>query len=860
MSSTNGLLDLLHSEWFAAAIKDPQRVYFTIMTQLYIAQCQPRIVRDHYFSVASVVVDDLLEELPELRAEVIDALQADLITGSEVDPRVAFSSATASVATAVEEVAKAFAVLPEELVVGGFAQDGDSPRGRGRATAQQPARTRNRSRTPTRVARKKPPTPQHLELEAEVQQELGVRTNSAPEVLKTMTQTAMQNSFDSFAIAWSAIGIGATALSLLVGSPLLAVKSLKLVDYSLFSTATNKLVQSYSKEGSKKIVALMILAVCFAALFLPSFVDSTFTTYVEQQEGAARAADIRLTQAQAELGMSRIGVNAAGRTTEALIRGSEDPRQMNAMVRVGEMTQYTTETFGLPLTKTWPAVKAWTLAVENLSWFLPESITSSAQSLRTGVFDFVDDRVAAVQMDDSGSMAIAMRKAWNVVEVTMLPYESLGHKNLSQTIVREASALKSALQLMWKPIIANGIMQVFLLAMNLGITVGPLTLLANRVREKLRGGVESQKVGLRLNMQEPSAIARTYNAVFSNKYITGALSGVNRYVLSPQMKTIVMSRFWVVAPPAVHAFFSVVRGFSPAVPSEQLLAQIQADPTYLQIAAGWVDSFMQTAGPIAMALSPYRQDSGFDERALGGGGADPMFAIEVAIEEGDLATVLRLLPAYQWSQNQVMDMVSIAVGATMAVDRASIPQLMVLKAVLNLPQIPFLIPPIGDEQATMLLVDLVLSGEDDGALARMLLHYGADPNFQDVDGTTLLIVAVGKNAPHILRALLYAGAEVNLRGSESITPLQVAVAMRDPPVDISVLNILLGAGASVYSESPEFHSPVIFALEGETSAVNDAVLRFTITKASPAPPSELRARIEQRLHNTSGPVRRKLNF
>lgn len=851
------MAELINSEWFAAALKDPQRVHFLVQQQLIMVQTQPRIVREHYFSVAAVVVDMFLEDMPELRAEVIDALQADIVTGSEIDPRSAYTAETVGATAtagggALAGLATAEVVLPDEIMWGAlaapvFAQDGDTPEKK----QQQPARAaRSRSPSPSRARSVKKGQAVEEKLN-EVRKDAEVPKS----YMKEMAKWVAANAGDAYAIGWSVMSIGVTALAVIYNYPLVAVRALRWVDYSLLPTATDKLVRSYSRDSSRKLIGFIILAVCCAALFLPGFVDASFTRFRDQQNAAATVCEARLVVAEQELGVSSLSVHAAARTAQALLTGSDDSRK-SVLAELGKKTRSLTAEWGLPLTNTYPIIKAWTRRVESVSSILPETLNSSISAWRAGC-DFIDDRIASVQVSD-GVMAVTARKAWNVVEVALLPYECQGHRDQSLMIMEEGSMLKSALQLMWKPIIINGIQQMFLLAAGLGITSGTLGTLQRKIRERLRGGVNSQKVGLRLTLQEPNVIERTYNAVFSNRYVSGALDNVNRYVLSPQINAFAMAHAIALLPVAKHAatqLYHVMKGFDPATP----ITEVAADPTVVQALLGYVDSFMQTVGPLAQSALMFHQDTGRD-MTLVEHHASPVDAVEAAIDEGNLAAVLRLLPTRMWTNGETMDFVAVAVGATMAVDRASIPQLMILKAVLSLPQIPWGTPPISDEQAKMLMVDLLLSGEDDATLARLLLHYGADPNFRDADGTSLLIVAIGHNEKAIIQALLQAGAEVNLRGPDGVTPLQVAVAMRDPPVELDVLRILLAAGASVYSESPELKAPIIFALEGDTTAVNEIVLRHTLTKATPAPPAELRAAIERRLHNTSGPVRRSLQF
>lgn len=851
------MAELINSEWFAAALKDPQRVHFLVQQQLIMVQTQPRIVREHYFSVAAVVVDMFLEDMPELRAEVIDALQADIVTGSEIDPRSAYTAETVGATAgggALAGLATAEVVLPDEIMWGAlaapvFAQDGDTPeKKKQQPTATRAARSRSPSPSRARSVKKGQAVEEKLN---EVRKDAEVPKS----YMKEMAKWVAANAGDAYAIGWSVMSIGVTALAVIYNYPLVAVRALRWVDYSLLPTATDKLVRSYSRDSSRKLIGFIILAVCCAALFLPGFVDASFTRFRDQQNAAATVCEARLVVAEQELGVSSLSVHAAARTAQALLTGSDDSRK-SVLAELGKKTRSLTAEWGLPLTKTYPIIKAWTRRVESVSSILPETLNSSISAWRAGC-DFIDDRIASVQVSD-GVMAVTARKAWNVVEVALLPYECLGHRDQSLMIMEEGSMLKSALQLMWKPIIINGIQQMFLLAAGLGITSGTLGTLQRKIRERLRGGVNSQKVGLRLTLQEPNVIERTYNAVFSNRYVSGALDNVNRYVLSPQINAFAMAHAIALLPVAKHAatqLYHVMKGFDPATP----ITEVAADPTVVQALLGYVDSFMQTVGPLAQSALMFHQDTGRD-MTLVEHHASPVDAVEAAIDEGNLAAVLRLLPTRMWTNGETMDFVAVAVGATMAVDRASIPQLMILKAVLSLPQIPWGTPPISDEQAKMLMVDLLLSGEDDATLARLLLHYGADPNFRDADGTSLLIVAIGHNEKAIIQALLQAGAEVNLRGPDGVTPLQVAVAMRDPPVELDVLRILLAAGASVYSESPELKAPIIFALEGDTTAVNEIVMRHTLTKAAPAPPAELRAAIERRLHNTSGPVRRSLQF
>jgi ankyrin repeat protein len=80
---------------------------------------------------------------------------------------------------------------------------------------------------------------------------------------------------------------------------------------------------------------------------------------------------------------------------------------------------------------------------------------------------------------------------------------------------------------------------------------------------------------------------------------------------------------------------------------------------------------------------------------------------------------------------------------------------------------------------------------DDATSVKELLASGADPNLEDLDGDTALILSEGR-APSIVRLLLEAKADPNHANEEGRTPL-IAAARNHP----DSVRILLAAGANV---------------------------------------------------------------
>ncbi len=92
------------------------------------------------------------------------------------------------------------------------------------------------------------------------------------------------------------------------------------------------------------------------------------------------------------------------------------------------------------------------------------------------------------------------------------------------------------------------------------------------------------------------------------------------------------------------------------------------------------------------------------------------------------------------------------------------------------------------------LIRAVRAGHADAV--RLLLDEGADPNLQNKEGTTALIVAAGHTdevGVQLVQMLLDAGADPNLQSVEGHTALFLAVAHHEPR--IPMVELLLGAGA-----------------------------------------------------------------
>lgn len=80
----------------------------------------------------------------------------------------------------------------------------------------------------------------------------------------------------------------------------------------------------------------------------------------------------------------------------------------------------------------------------------------------------------------------------------------------------------------------------------------------------------------------------------------------------------------------------------------------------------------------------------------------------------------------------------------------------------------------------------------------LLEEFGADPNVEDTNGQTPLLVAVARQDSNLITALLSAGADTEATDSKGRTPLQIARA-RD---DYSTIHLLLEHGAERDAENP----------------------------------------------------------
>ncbi len=112
--------------------------------------------------------------------------------------------------------------------------------------------------------------------------------------------------------------------------------------------------------------------------------------------------------------------------------------------------------------------------------------------------------------------------------------------------------------------------------------------------------------------------------------------------------------------------------------------------------------------------------------------------------------------------------------------------------------------------------DVVLhtSNEIDTApIVRLLLEHGADPNAQDQEGVTPLMLACrvnpdwASNPEGVIHALLEAGATVNQRDHQGRTALFDACQVRS-----SALSLLLAAGADANAEDHTGHTPLLMVV------------------------------------------------
>ncbi|KAJ5701450.1 hypothetical protein N7488_008998 [Penicillium malachiteum] len=107
---------------------------------------------------------------------------------------------------------------------------------------------------------------------------------------------------------------------------------------------------------------------------------------------------------------------------------------------------------------------------------------------------------------------------------------------------------------------------------------------------------------------------------------------------------------------------------------------------------------------------------------------------------------------------------------------------------------------------------------------RVLLEYGADPNFEEKDGETSLIWAAANGHKEVVQLLLSQGAAINHQGDHGRTPLSRA-ALND---HLAVVEFLLENGASVIPDS-DGKDPVALAWD---AGHHDIVEKLSLSPAA----------------------------
>jgi ankyrin repeat protein len=106
----------------------------------------------------------------------------------------------------------------------------------------------------------------------------------------------------------------------------------------------------------------------------------------------------------------------------------------------------------------------------------------------------------------------------------------------------------------------------------------------------------------------------------------------------------------------------------------------------------------------------------------------------------------------------------------------------------------------------------------------LLLDEGADPNWQDQNNQTPLILTIQTHqSPTIVQFLLEKGAKPNLRGPEKLTPLMAAALASSPK---AVVTYLLEAGGDLTMELPGRSNAMDMALAGLNMEFLSAVRDF----------------------------------
>ncbi|AFJ03173.1 Ankyrin [Methylophaga frappieri] len=98
---------------------------------------------------------------------------------------------------------------------------------------------------------------------------------------------------------------------------------------------------------------------------------------------------------------------------------------------------------------------------------------------------------------------------------------------------------------------------------------------------------------------------------------------------------------------------------------------------------------------------------------------------------------------------------------------------------------------------TSLVFDIVRQG-DFGQL-QILIDSGVDPDSQDADGASLLMLASQLGHTDIATLLLEKGADLHATGEDGKTPLMYAAMFNQ----VATINILLLSGADAYAKSAD---------------------------------------------------------
>jgi uncharacterized protein len=122
------------------------------------------------------------------------------------------------------------------------------------------------------------------------------------------------------------------------------------------------------------------------------------------------------------------------------------------------------------------------------------------------------------------------------------------------------------------------------------------------------------------------------------------------------------------------------------------------------------------------------------------------------------------------------------------------------------------------------LLEVVKSGDVDSA--RRMLAAGADVNFRDGEGATLLMLASHAGDLAMVRALIEAGADVNASDERSWTPLMKAAYNAEQNRGFAdVVQALIDEGANVEAPISYGIRPLMLAAGYGETAVAETLLR-----------------------------------